>query len=228
MATPVLRKVRLPKEDRRRLLFVEDLFRFEVPAAHPIDWPGGRRFGRRADVVNMALRWAKSTGAEPTPTEEWDPSRLVEQKVALSQEFADGRGSEEIGMLVSRALQHYLRGTDRMPTPDGIGRRIPGTERFFRMPTGEVADIWWEAFRLRKDPRDVLRSRMPPLLEAAVGIAQVDASLVEVSYMADRDFERRFADLEQVAMETGVKPARYVEEAAMRATVQKWGPNGGQ
>jgi hypothetical protein len=220
MAEPVERKIRLTEDDRRRLLIVEDLFRFEAPGFHPKGWVGGRRFGQRSPVINTILRWARSVGADSSPPAGWMEAATIDSKAMVAPELADGMSIHELGALVNRGLAHYLQGANRTPTKDGIGRKIAGTERFFSLPQRTLAAIRWEAFRVRKDPRDVLAGRMPDLLESALGLALLERDVSTVTFIADPAFERRYADLEEVAVENGVKASRYVEEAALIACAQ--------
>lgn len=228
MSTPVLRKLNVTKEDKARLLYLKDLFRFQRPTSHLIPWDGDRLVNRDR-VVGLLMKWAKLMGTEATPKDGWGRKQLVQIRANILSEHADGRNPNELGIMVNRALDAYFGEGGGPTTKDGIGRSIPSTDRFVRLPIREVEDIWWEALRTRSDPRDVLARRMGTLVEDAIAVAQHDATMVDVTFPAGARFEERFADLEEIALDNGRKADRYLEEAAMREAVRKWGkPSIGQ
>lgn len=222
MSAPVLRKLKVSREDKARLLDMKDLFRFQAPTAHVIPWDGDRLVNRDR-VLGLLMRWAKLTGAQSAPTEAWSRRKLVQIKANISVEHADGRNPVELGVMVNHALDAYFGEGRRPPTGDGIGRAIRSVDRFVRLPFKEVEDIWWEALRTRADPRDVLTKRMGLIVEDAIAVAKHDATMVDVTFPSGPHFESRFGVLEEIASDNGRKADRYLEEAAMREAVRKWG-----
>lgn len=220
-----LREFRCGKVDQHRLLMLEDLMKFERPGPHLTSYGGGKG-GRRSEAVNLILSWAKETGVAPTPPDNWFRSQRGRLQTWILPEFADGMSAQEIGVLISRGLSHYLRDASSAPTPDGIGRKIAHVERDVRLPLEEVREIWREAFRMRRDPRDVIAERMRVLVEDAVAIGMAQADLTWVKFPSDPASERRIEALEEIASDNGDKAEEYLTEAALRRSLAKRIPGG--